>query len=51
MISLWPGLKIGFQGLAPESVFRVIRYRLIGLWCSQGTPRLFVSLRIAEKES
>jgi hypothetical protein len=50
LVCLWLGLKLGFNGLEPESVFRVIRYTLVGLWCSLGAPWLFVRLKLAEKE-
>jgi membrane-associated phospholipid phosphatase len=50
LVCLWLGLKIGFQGLEPESVFRVIRYTAVGLWCSLGAPRLFVLLNLSEKD-
>jgi hypothetical protein len=50
LVCLWLGLKLGFNGLEPESVFRVIRYTLVGIWCSLGAPWLFLCLNLAEKE-
>jgi len=50
LVCLWLGLKLGFKDLEPESVFRVIRYSVVGLWCSLGAPWLFVRLKIAEKD-
>ena len=49
LVGVWLGLKLGFQDLEPESVFRVIRYSVVGLWCSLGAPWLFVRLKIAKK--
>jgi membrane-associated phospholipid phosphatase len=50
LVALWAGLKVAFAGLAPEAVFRVLRYALIGLWCALGAPWLFVKLKLAETD-
>ncbi len=49
MVCIWLGLKIAFKGLPPDSVFRVIRYTAVGLWCSAGAPWLFVRLKLCER--
>jgi hypothetical protein len=49
LVCVWLGLKIGFQSLEPEAVFRIIRYTLVGVWSSLGAPWLFVRLKLAEK--
>ena len=48
LVCVWLGLKIAFKGLQPDSVFRVIRYSAVGLWCSIGAPWLFVRLKLCE---
>ena len=50
LVALWKGLKVIFDGLAPQALFRIMRYTLMGLWCAWGAPWLFVRLRIAESE-
>lgn len=50
LFSLWMGLRFGFQGLEPDSVFRVLRYALVGLWCSAGAPWIFMRLKLADAE-
>ena len=42
------GLKAAFSGLEPESLFRFVRYALIGLWGGLGAPWAFVKLQLAE---
>lgn len=51
LVCVWLGLKIAFKGLEPDSVFRVIRYTAVGLWCSLGAPWLFVRLKLSENKS
>jgi membrane-associated phospholipid phosphatase len=48
LFSLWMGLRVGFQGLEPGSMFRVFRYALVGLWCSAGAPWMFIRLKLAD---
>jgi hypothetical protein len=48
LVCIWLGLKIAFKGLPLDSVFRVIRYTAVGLWCSIGAPWLFVRLKLCE---
>ena len=50
IVALWSGLKAAFTGLAPAALFIILRYALIGLWCSWGAPWLFVRIRLAETE-
>lgn len=50
LFGIWMGLRIGFAGLEPAGVFRVVRYALVGLWAGLGAPWLFVRLKIAEPE-
>lgn len=50
VVALWAGLKIAFSTLTPAVFFRILRYALVGLWCSWGAPWLFVRLRLAETE-
>jgi hypothetical protein len=50
VVALWAGLKAAFSGLAPAVFFQILRYALIGLWCSWGAPWLFVRIRLAETE-
>jgi membrane-associated phospholipid phosphatase len=42
-------LRTAFRSLAPESLYRVIRYAVIGLWCTFGAPWLFLKLRLASQ--
>ena len=49
LVCIWLGLKIAFKGLPLDSVFRVIRYTAVGLWCSIGAPWLFVRLKLCER--
>ena len=49
--TLWQGLQSTFFGLEPESLYRFIRYGLVGLWGALGAPWLFVKLRLAGPES
>ena len=49
--TLWQGLRSAFVGLQPETVYRLIRYGLVGLWGSLGAPWVFVKLRLAGTES
>jgi membrane-associated phospholipid phosphatase len=44
------GLKAAFEGVEPESAFRVLRYTLIGLWVTLGAPWAFVRLRLSRTE-
>ena len=46
--TLWQGLQSALFGLEPESLYRLIRYGLVGLWGSLGAPWVFVKLRLAE---
>ncbi len=48
--ALWKGLKVIFDGLAPQTLFRILRYTLMGLWCAWGAPWLFVRLKLARAE-
>jgi hypothetical protein len=50
LFALWIGLRVAFHNLEPDSLFRVIRYTLIGLWSSLGAPWIFTRLKLAEKE-
>jgi membrane-associated phospholipid phosphatase len=50
LIGIWMGLRIAFAGMEPVALFRVVRYALVGLWCTLGAPWLFVRLRLAETE-
>ena len=45
---LYAGLKVAFEGLEPASVFRFIRYSLVGLWGSLGAPWAFTKLRLVK---
>ena len=49
--TLWQGLRSTFFGLQPESLYRIIRYGLVGLWGALGAPWVFVKLRLAGAES
>jgi len=46
--TLWQGLRSTFFGLQPESLYRFLRYGLVGLWGALGAPWVFVKLRLAE---
>ena len=43
------GLKAAFAALQPETVFRFVRYALMGLWVSLGAPWAFVKLRLSDR--
>jgi len=45
------GLKVLFAGLEPASLFRYIRYGLVGLWGGLGAPWLFLRLKWSLYES
>jgi membrane-associated phospholipid phosphatase len=47
---LWMGLRLGFQGLEPDPIFRVIRYAVVGLCGSVGAPWMFMRLKLADTE-
>jgi membrane-associated phospholipid phosphatase len=51
LFTIWMGLRIAFVGWEPASLYRVIRYALVGLWGGLGAPWLFVRLKLAETES
>ena len=48
---LWQGLRSAFFGLQPESLYRFLRYGLVGLWGALGAPWIFVKLRLTGSES
>ncbi|MGD8993369.1 MAG: phosphatase PAP2 family protein, partial [Desulfobacterales bacterium] len=50
VVFLWAGLEVAFSGLAPAVFFRILRYALMGLWCSWGAPWLFVWFKLADTE-
>jgi len=50
LFGLWMGLRLGFQGLEPDFIFRVIRYALVGLGGSVGAPWMFIRLKLADAE-
>ena len=50
VVALWVGLKAAFSALTPAVFFQILRYALMGLWCSWGAPWLFVRLKLAETE-
>ena len=50
LFGLWMGLRLGFHGLEPASIFRVIRYALVGLVGSAVAPWMFVRLKLADAE-
>ena len=50
LFGLWAGLRIAFATTEPASLFRFIRYALMGLWGSLGAPWLFVRLNLASIE-
>ncbi len=47
---IWMGLKMAFSGWEPASLYRVVRYALVGLWGGFGAPWLFVRLKLAESK-
>ena len=49
--AFWQGLRSAFFGLQPESLYRFLRYGLVGLWGAFGAPWIFVKLRLAGSES
>ena len=50
VVGLWAGLAAAFSALAPAAFFDILRYALIGFWCSWGAPWLFVRLSLANTE-
>ena len=50
LFTLWLGLRIAFDGLEPEQIYRFIRYALMGLWSGLGAPWLFVRLKLADRD-
>ncbi len=50
LFGLWAGLRIAFATTEPASLFRFIRYALMGLWGILGAPWLFVRLKLASRE-
>jgi membrane-associated phospholipid phosphatase len=50
LFGLWAGLRFAFASLEPSSVFRFVRYSLVGLWGGFGAPWLFVRWKLAERE-
>ena len=48
--TIWQGLRCAFFGLQPESLYRFLRYGLVGLWGALGAPWVFVKLRLADSE-
>jgi membrane-associated phospholipid phosphatase len=50
LFGLWAGLRIAFFTMEPATLFRFIRYVLVGLWGGLGAPWLFVRLKLAETE-
>lgn len=47
-VVLWEGLRSAFASLEPQSVFRLVRYGLLGLWASLGAPWIFHRLKLVE---
>ena len=47
IVGLWGGLKAAFAGMEPGTLFRFIRYFLVGLWCAFGAPWVFVKIKLA----
>jgi len=50
MFALYLGLKSVFDTLEPASLFRFVRYLLVGLWGGFGAPWIFVKLRLVDTE-
>jgi membrane-associated phospholipid phosphatase len=50
IFAIWMGLKMAFSGWEPASLYRVVRYALVGLWGGFGAPWLFVRLKLAESK-
>ena len=50
LITLWLCLKIAFSNLNPDSLFRFIRYAIVGFWGSFGAPLLFVKTGLAKNK-
>ena len=48
---LYVGLKLAFNDLEPERLFRFVRYFLVGLWCGGGGPWAFAVLKLAPRRS
>ena len=44
------GLRACLSGLEPESLFRFIRYALMGLWCGFGAPWTFLELGMIDRK-
>ncbi|UCG06434.1 MAG: phosphatase PAP2 family protein [Desulfobacterales bacterium] len=51
LFGLWMGLRLGFQALEPDYIFRVIRYALVGLGSSVGAPWLFMRIHLADTQA
>jgi glycerophosphoryl diester phosphodiesterase len=51
LVVLYVGLKLAFNGLEPERLFRFVRYFLVGLWCGGGGPWAFRVLGLASRRS
>lgn len=49
--TLWQGSRSIFLHLQPESLYRFLRYGLVGIWGALGAPWVFVKLRLADPES
>ncbi|MEW6670018.1 MAG: phosphatase PAP2 family protein [Thermodesulfobacteriota bacterium] len=47
-VGLWVGLKVVFDTLEPEPLFRFTRYGLLGLWTALGAPWIFCRLGLVE---
>ncbi len=50
LVLLWSGLRLGFDGLHPEALFRWVRYAAVGMWGALGAPWLFCAVGLAERE-
>ena len=50
VVALWVGLEVAFSALTPAAFFKILRYALVGLWCSWGAPWLFVRFKLAGTE-
>lgn len=46
LVALYAGLKATFSDLEPASVFRVLRYTVMGLWVALVAPYLFKKTRL-----
>jgi membrane-associated phospholipid phosphatase len=45
------GLRVAFSSLEPATLFRFIRYGLVGLWGGLGAPWLFTRVGLAERRA